>query len=162
MRPHPAVDETDTSVRALIARYDLHGESASLPVPIRQVARSDGWIVRYAEGLWPLYGAAVIHGLTRVMLINADVEPPFQCYAIAHEIGHALAGHAGRLQLCAGVSQRFGKWITTAQEREADRIAARLLIPPTVAYSGADAAEVAALCWVPAWLVDVFMADNRR
>ena len=96
------------------------------------------------------------------MLINADVEAPYQRYAIAHEIGHALAGHAGRLQLCTGVSRRFGAWITAAQEREADRIAARLLIPPSVAYSGADAAEVAALCGVPMRLVEVFMADKRR
>lgn len=147
----------ETAVRALIARYNLHGRMA-LPVPIRQIARDEGWRIHYTERLAPLYGFAVVHGSVHLMQINADVTDPYQRFAIAHEMGHVLNGDRVSLHLCAA-GGRLAQWTSRRMERQADLAAARLLIPPA-AFEAGSIAEIAAACEVPRELVELLVSGR--
>ncbi len=152
----------ERAIAELIARYDLHAEGG-LPVPIRQVARDEGWVVRYSEEMRQLYGVAVVLGDVRVIAVNARVAEPYQRLAIAHELGHALNGDPGQLQLCAATgSGPLRGWLWSREEQRASLAAARLLIPDWVARAGATADEIAAQCVVPTELVDLWWASAGR
>lgn len=66
----------------------------------------------------------------------------------AHEIGHGICRHIGSAKASSlGLSERM--------EREAWEVAARLLLPAEVCMEVGVIHHVAALCYVPEWLVQV-------
>lgn len=138
------------NVQALIDRYGLHDWPGE--VPIRQVARDEGWLVQFGE-ITPALGYAVVLGTVRVMVINEAVSRAYQRFAIAHELGHVLAGDPGRLQLCQPEVGAFGAWLLSAAERRANQIAALLLVPPAALGWDATTREIAAQLVVPEELV---------
>lgn len=142
---------SERAIQRLVERWELHGNIAyCLPIPIAQVARNEGWTVRYIEGLFPLYGFAAIRGNRRLMGINADVGRPYQRMAIAHELGHVLNGDVDSVHLCSD-----WEWLYNRQERGASEVAARILIPDA-ALSVFDSIDtLAAACDVPPMLVEL-------
>lgn len=142
---------SERAIQRLVERWDLHtGDTLCLPVPIAQVARNEGWTVRYVEGLFPLYGFAAIRGHRRLMGINAEVSRPYQRMAIAHEIGHVINGDTSRLHLCSEWEWLYGK-----AERRTSEVAARILIPESAVRGIGTLAEMAAACGVPIELVEL-------
>lgn len=149
----------DRAVSELIARYDLHTR-LSVPVPIRHIARNEGWVVVYSEQMGRLYGVAVVHERLRLMRINADVTPSFQRMAIAHEMAHVLNGDIESIQLCAASVPAFRGWLNRRQERQASLTAARILIPDWVLAEIQTVDEIATACEVPRELVELLI-DSR-
>lgn len=138
------------AVRELIARYDLH--RGMLPVPVRQVARDEGWIVQYGE-IAPAYGYAVTQGMVRVMVINEAVSPAYQRFAIAHEMAHLLADDPGHVHLCQPNTSGFERWLRSRDEHRASLLAANLLIPTDAIQPDIPVEEIAATCGAPVELV---------
>jgi len=152
------------AIRDLISRYNLHTSRLALPVPIRLIARAEGWRVWYREGLWPLYAFAVVDGPIRLMVVNACLSDEYQRWAIAHEMAHALNGDGSlHPHLCAA-NGPLAPWTTRRMEQQADQFAARLLIPDWIIdETGGDIAEIAAACEVPPRLVELRLAGlNKR
>ena len=147
---------SERSVRALIERYDLHRAATSVPVPIRQIARDEGWTVTYASGMAPLYGYAIVIGACLFMRINSTVTPAYQRMAIAHEMGHVLNGDIDRIHLCTALP--LAAWIDGKQELRATLAAARILIPDWVLVEMGSIAEIAYRCEVPTELVELRVA----
>lgn len=144
------------AVREMIARYGLH--DGLLPVPIRQVARDEGWVVQFAE-IPRAYGYAVVVGTVRVMVINAMVTPVYQRFAIAHEIGHVLNRDDGRVHLCASDMSQFEMWLRSREERAASLTAATLLIPMHAIEWGDTPECIAARCGVPVELARLRLSE---
>lgn len=150
--------DSERAIQRLVERWELHGNSLYyLPVPIAQVARNEGWTVRYVENLYPLYGFAAVRGHKRLMGINADVARPYQRMAIGHELGHVLNGDASTLHLCSE-----WEWQYNRAERSASLVAGRIMVPDIVLSEAASVDEIAALCDVPAELVHLRIEDWRR
>lgn len=153
---HPSYD----AVRGVVERYSLHAEPLTLPISPRQIARDEGWEMRFAEGMGGVYGvAAVYHGM-KVMTINADISPGIQRGVIAHELGHVLCRHDLTLDFVLPRTRYadFANWIDQRQEREAWLVAAILLIPDQLVLSGYSAEELAALCHCSTSLAEVRLA----
>lgn len=146
---------SEQSVRALIARYDLHHRPTAVPVPIRQVARDEGWTIAYANRMAPLYGYAIVAGGRLFMRINSAVTDAYQRMAIAHEMGHVLNGDIDRIHLCA--ASPFESWIDRRQEQRASLVAARILIPSWMLRDVGSVAEIATRCEVPMELVELLV-----
>lgn len=142
----------ERAISELIARYELHAEMA-VPVPIRQVARDEGWIIRFSERMGRLYGVAVVIEDVRVMQINARVSDTYQRLAIAHEMGHVLNGDASAIHFCSPTGGSFAGWLRNRQERQASIAAARILIPDWALGDAETIQEIASLCEVPDELV---------
>lgn len=144
------------AVRDFIGRYDLHLPGA-LPVPIIHAARSSGWIVVYSPNLWPAFGLAVRNQTHRVMRIAEELSPCWQRYVVAHELGHLLAQHSDQLHRCDDPHQLVAE--RPEQEREADRIAAHLLIPDWLLREEASPAVIAERATVPESLVELRLGN---
>lgn len=144
----------ERAVTELIDRYELHARFAG-PVPIRQVARDEGWILRWSDQLHRIFGLAIVVDDVRVMTINSRVAEPFQRMAIAHEMGHLLNGDEGDVHLCAMTGAGFTDWLRGRQERQATLAAARLLVPDWVLNDGGTLGEIAVRCRVPVELVQL-------
>lgn len=152
----------EAAIRDLIARYGLHHRLA-LPVPIRQIARNEGWHITYRERLFPLYAFAVIEGPVRLIVVNSDVSDAHQRMAIAHEMGHVLNGDPAVYPFLCAASGPLAPWTTRRMEQQADQFAARLLIPDWIIdETGGDIAEIAAACEVPASLVEIRLTSYQR
>lgn len=136
---------TEARLAAFICRYDVHAPRV-LPVPIWQVALEDGWHVTYRDTFDTVHGVAILFGDAKLLCVNATIARPFQRQAIAHELGHVLAGHTSPLHLCTNT---FVHHLAHRQEREADLVAARLLIPPWALDHYTTIAELAAACDIP-------------
>lgn len=146
---------TESAIQEMVERLDLHSPySNPLPVPIEQIARDEGWAVRYLHNLFPLYGFAAVRGNKRLMGINADVARPYQRLAIAHELGHFLNGDLFELHLC-----NEWDWLYNRVERSASLIAARLLIPDLSLERIETVADLASICDVPDELVQLRLQD---
>lgn len=143
----------DRAVRALIERYDLHRTATSVPVPILQIARNEGWTIAYAERMAPLYGYAIVTGGRLFMRINSAVTSRYQRMAVAHEMAHVLNGDIDHLHLCA--STPFETWINRKQEYRAQLAAARILIPRWVMREAGSIGEISSRCEVPTELVEL-------
>lgn len=150
----------ERAVSELVARYDLHTEMA-LPIPIRQVTRDEGWIVRFSEQMAQLYGIAIIIDDVQVMQINARITSSYQRMAMAHEIGHVLNGDEGQIHLCAATGRGFRDWLWSRQERQASLAAARILIPHWVRAEIETIDEIAVVCEVPRELVELLFETER-
>lgn len=146
---------TQKTVRGMIERYDLHRSDATY-VPIKQVARDEGWKVCYQPGsrMAPAMAFAVIAHGYKGIVVNEAVAEGVQRTAIAHELGHELAGHKVGVDVFG--SRRhdhlYRRGLVPEQEREADIIASILLIPDWLLFERLDAVEMAAMCRVPQWL----------
>jgi hypothetical protein len=138
-------------LRALIERRGLHAEPFA-PVAARQLARDEGWHLRFAASMGALYGVGVVDGTTRLMVLNEAVSLEWQRFAIAHELAHYVLGHAGGVFTC--LESELVRAERTREEIEANIGAAYLLIPDR-ALGLAEVADVAGLCGVPFDLVEL-------
>ncbi len=137
-------------LRAIVERYDLHAEPFC-PVPMLQVARDEGWLVRFRSPMGRLYGVGVVDGPDRVMLINEAVSPAWQRYAMAHELAHDLLGHQGWFT-CA--DSELSRRVLVREEVDANKGAAYLLVP--AAALGLDTiADATEMCGVPSDVVEL-------
>ena len=143
----------ERSAKSLIERYDLHHRPSALPIPIRQVAKDEGWTIAYASRLAPLYGYAIVAGGRLFMRINSAVTDSYQRMAIAHEMGHVLNGDIDRIHLCT--ASPFESWIDRRQELRASLVAAQILIPAWVIRDVGSIHEIATRCEVPVELVEL-------
>lgn len=134
-------------IQRLIEFRSLH---AVTPVPIRQIINDEGWRLLFREQIHPLYGFAVIRGQHKIMTVSADVSYPAQRYVMAHELAHEINEDPGILHVCGE-----GDWLESRSEREADEIAAWLLIPDSAMERYTTAAAIAAACQVPERLVRI-------
>lgn len=144
-------DAAERAIAQLIERRGIHANlSLCLPVPIRQVARDEGWDIYFHEGMSNLYGVGVVNGPVRLMYINADVSTSWQRHAIAHEMGHFINDDPGTIHLC-----HQWPWLANKTERRASIVAGRILIPDAALTEFATIDEIAAACNVPSDLVEL-------
>ena len=136
---------------ALVARHGLHDEPFNLPVPIRQVAKDEGWHLRFASDMHPIIAFAVMYGGVKLMTVSESATARVQRHGIAHEIAHDLCQHEAPMSLYLPRSQRkmWPKWVIEKQEEEANLVASLLLIPQAVIDSPFDDEWVACTCGVP-------------
>lgn len=152
--------EVARRVTRVIDRHHLH---TALPVPIRQVPVDLDWQVVYRERIHPLYAALAVDGPRHVLLVNASIGPEWQRLGIAHEIGHAIEASTrpsrppAQLHLLA---EEGDLWWERPGERNANVIAAQLLIPERMLDEPADA--IAAACEVPVQFAAWRLASLRR
>jgi len=141
-------------VRCFVQLTGLH-DGPVVPVPIWQVARQLGWAIWYR----PLEGAhaALVSWCGYTALIVADgIGLDEQRLAIAHEIGHLIAGHPPATELARH------PWFYWRAEREADLVALHLLCPPPVWQETQSLEEVAATCAVPLHLLRKSVVSTRQ
>lgn len=136
-------------VKETIALYDVH---ATLPVPIRQLARDAGWDVRFRERMGHILAWATHEDNLPVMGINASISTIYQRYAMGHEIGHELAGH-----LSSGDTRTLTSILRPhdIDEAVADASAALLLVPAYALDDFDTVHAVARACEVPRRLVEL-------
>ncbi len=147
----------DDRVWALIDRYDLHGTPDN-PVDLVNLSRLENEFPLVVEDLSAMEVAGYVippHGdispnNTSPIFVHRTLGPIARRLTYAHEIGHALHGHAGALSLAS-----MDEWFMDRVERDAWIVAAQLLVPvDTMArYETIDA--IAAVCMVPRKLVEL-------
>lgn len=99
------------------------------------------------------------HPSTRTISIRADLPARARRCTLAHELGHAVLGHAAGADL--------PQWVVDKQERAADRWAAETLISED-AYKSAEAAlgphpgAIAAELGVTVHILDVWRTMNQQ
>lgn len=142
-------------VLTLVDRYDLR---SYWRVPIIQVARWQGWEIRYEGGIYPAHAYAVVCGPVKLMVVNEDTDEAHQRFAMAHELCHDLLGHRFGLDL-RGDREVIGDAI---EEREAD-LGAALLLMPGAGFSVVERPRVIAeRCVVPEWVVNLRTEELRH
>ncbi len=150
-------DDAERAIAQLIERRELHANLAlCLPVPIRHVARDEGWDLYYRDDMTTLYGFAIVNGPVKVMTINGEIGRPWQRHAIAHEMGHLLNGDPGSIHLC-----HQWPWLAEKTERRASIAAGKLLIPDAAIHEMSTMAEIAAYCDVPMALVELRITAHQ-
>lgn len=131
----------------------------SVPVPVFGIARSLGWHVRTWDDLVPSLLGVAVPGDPVVVLIAGRLDERERRFVLAHEMAHMLCSHHSRLSLCWGEhAGDLAPWLSRRQEREADRVAAEILIPDTV-IANHDVSELSEVCEVPGWVVSQRMRD---
>ena len=133
----------------------------AVPMPIWEIAEAAGWRVEFQPGLAPeCLGFAVIAPPVALAVIDEVSSEATRRYTLAHEMGHVLEAHESRLILCTGRGRMnpFVSWMTSREERDADVLAARILIPEA-ALDAEDWNGVALTCCVPTWLVELRLRD---
>jgi Zn-dependent peptidase ImmA (M78 family) len=113
------------TIQALVHRWVAHiGMRDSLPVPILEMIRACGIVVRFTA-LNDLAGALIPGDSDHAdgILINSDQPYARQRHTAAHELGHFLLGHESR-----EVSCQLGRRFDSA-EVHADQFAGELLVP---------------------------------
>jgi hypothetical protein len=136
-------------IALVIEEFDLHHTS---PVSLLPVMRAWGIKVRP----WPMPSwVDAIHipetqiGAHALIAVNDSLTLPQMQVAIAHELGHRIAGHPNGFHTLLR-----NRWLSDKLEREAQLIASCLLIPaPHEPYYGLTAEEWASLCGVTPELV---------
>jgi Zn-dependent peptidase ImmA (M78 family) len=152
------LDETVARrVGTLIERYGLHDADAILPVPIKQVAKEEGWRVEYHSRMGKAIAMAFLVGGVKLMYVNANLAWATQRVGIAHEMGHEMAGHAVGLDTFMGAGRRHEglRNVAVQQEKEANLIAGLLLIPAEFRDGHLLDSEVATRCTVTNGLVQL-------
>lgn len=145
-------------MQLLIDRYGMHDDHAILPVPIKQVAKEEGWVVCYRGGM----GKAIAFGImvegVKLIYVNENLTEKTQRLGIAHEMGHDLAGHSVGMDTFMGKRwHQFGlQNVGQIQEEQASLVAAMLLIPEWLLDAPMANDEVAHLCKVPVGAVDLY------
>lgn len=155
--------QTKASVHSLIAEYGLHeyldGDDARVnlaPLEMMFPIRRDDLDEFDLAGLvlLPDGGELAPENPARVTIHDA-LDDSTARLIYAHEIGHAVLGHEGSLRL-----SEMDTWFSDRAEREAWQVAAQLLIPHQVlwlsAQQGWSLDQVAAICDVPLWLVEMY------
>ena len=85
------------------------------------------------------------------VVIDRNLPEPERRLCFAHEVGHVIGNHIGSLR-----SLQVNEWFHDKNEREAWEVAAELLVPLEVfMVEGRTTEEIAALCEVPLWLVEL-------
>lgn len=145
-------EETVRRTLALIERYGLHDDDAFLPVPIRQVAQDEGWVICYRSGMGQALAMAFVVGGVKLMYVNENLRAQTQRVGIAHEIGHVLCGH--RLGFDTAMQDGYAD-LHGKQEIEAQLVASLLLIPQELRDAPLTDREVSQTCQVPVSLVQL-------
>ncbi|MFI2353047.1 ImmA/IrrE family metallo-endopeptidase [Streptomyces sp. NPDC019443] len=104
----------------------------TLPIPIEEIARSEGALIARKSFDGTQSGFALRDGETWIIGVNASTSPRRQRFTIAHELGH-LVMHQGKLIVdhTMRVNWRDEKssMATDAEEIEANAFAAAILMP---------------------------------
>ncbi len=151
MKPATAV-----RVRRLIEEFALHDLGA--PVDLRPVHNVYVPHVSDLEALAGIPAFAIrppdlvaTSDRPALIYLDARLDVPETRLNYAHEVGHVLCGHAGSLP-----HLDLGEWWYDRDEREAWQVASRLLIPWSVLVSGYTVSDIAMICEVPEWLVEMY------
>lgn len=112
----------------LLEKYRI----TTLPIPIEEIARSEGALIARKAFDGTQSGFALRDGETWVIGVNASTSPRRQRFTIAHELGH-LVMHEGKLIVdhTMRVNWRDEKssMATDIEEIEANAFAAAILMP---------------------------------
>jgi Zn-dependent peptidase ImmA (M78 family) len=132
----------------LIHRYHLHSR---MPVDLRQI--TEKFDIRKFNFTPMTMGYALVRPKQIHIGISQNLDPAWQRMAQAHEAAHVIANHQNGLFVC-----KTGDWSRDDHEREAQIIAAYLLIPQRVIqdnYRVGVAPQLARTLLVPPDLVDL-------
>ena len=127
---------TGATLRPIAEALLADAGSRKLPIPVEVIAKSLGATVRYAPFKGELAGMLIRDDVKRgvVIGVNSLHHPNRQRFTIAHECGH-LQLHKGRQAYIDRSPLRINRrdevssQATNAEEIEANRFAAELLIP---------------------------------
>jgi Zn-dependent peptidase ImmA (M78 family) len=157
-------DDVYERTLTLIERYDLHGDHAMLPVPIKQVAKEEGWCIKYHPKMGQAAAMAFVVGPVRLMYVNCNLSFAAQQQAIAHEMGHILAGHGVSLDtfMTFGHEDEGIRSAQARQELEANIVGAMLLIPEYLRDAPMSDRELADECGVNNRAVRLFRSMVPR
>jgi Zn-dependent peptidase ImmA (M78 family) len=101
-------------------------------VPVEQIAKAQGLPVLYDDLGSDVSGVLYRRNGTELIIVNQDHHEHRQRFTVAHELGHADL-HEAKTYLDGSASLRFRDGLsatgTDAEEREANRFAAALLMP---------------------------------
>lgn len=134
------------AARSLIRRFRLH---QTIPVSLARLL--DRFTVRRHDLTDRTLGFTIVRPPDIHIGINASLPHEWQRQTEAHELGHILAGHPNGIYMC-----KINKWLRDELEREAQELAAYLLVPlPNIeeSYRGLTVAELATVLEVPPGLV---------
>lgn len=140
-------DVMDT-LQFLIQRHRLH---TRLPVDISPLL--ERFDVRKHNFTPMTLGFALVRPLQMHIGINRSLDPSWQRLAVAHELAHIIANQPHQLYVC-----KTGDWSKDRDEREAQLIAACLLVPLKVIednYRIGAAPQLGKALKVPPNLVDL-------
>ncbi len=140
-------DVLDT-LEFLIQRHRLH---TRLPVELGPLL--DRFDIRKHNFTPMTLGFALVRPLQMHIGINRNLDAAWQRLAVAHEIAHIIANQPHQLYVC-----KTGDWSKDRDEREAQLIAACLLVPLKVVeenYRVGVAPQLGKALKVPADLVDL-------
>jgi Zn-dependent peptidase ImmA (M78 family) len=132
----------------LINRYHLHSR-----VPVDLSPITEKFDLRKYNFTPMTMGFALVRPKQIYIGTNQNLDPGWQRLALAHEAAHVIANHQPRLFVC-----KTGDWSKEHDEREAQLIAAYLLVPHRVVeenYRVGVAPQLARALKVPPDLVDL-------
>ena len=145
--------------RALIERYGIHDDATSaLPVPIKQVARNEGWTINYRSSMGSAIAMAFCIGPVKLMYVNENLTEPVQRVGIAHEMAHILCQHRLSMdtKMQIGHEHEGLRQANQVQEKQAELVGAMLLIPEGLALSPFSDKEVTLMCQVSTWCIATY------
>ena len=141
-------DDILDTIEYLVHRHRLH---TRLPVDLSPVL--ERFDIRKLNFTPMTMGFALVRSRGIHIGINSNLDASWQRMALAHEAAHVIANQPGRIFVC-----RTSDWSKDAFEREAQLIAACLLIPTKVVaenYHVGAAATLGKALKVPPDLVDL-------
>lgn len=141
-------DELLDTLEYLIHRYHLHSR---LPVDLSPIL--DKFEANKFNFTPMTLGFALVRPKHIYLGINKNLDPVWQRMAQAHEAAHVIANQQQRLFVC-----KTSDWSRDSDEREAQLIAAYLLVPRKVVeenYRVGVAPQLAQALKVPSDLVDL-------
>ena len=138
--------KTRAEIEQLVSSLLTHHHIRVPPVPVRDIATSQGLQVIDAPIAGDVSGALVRSKGAAVIIVNRDHHPNRQRYSIGHELAHHFLNHEGEREHVDWqftVLRRDGKSSegTDANEIEANFFAANLLMPKEFLRS--DVAQLA-------------------
>ena len=141
-------DDILDTIEFLVHRHRLH---TRLPVDLGPLL--DRFDIRKHNFTPMTMGFALVRSRGIHIGVNSNLDVSWQRMAMAHEAAHVIANQPGRIFVC-----RTSDWSKDALEREAQLIAACLLIPTKVVaenYQVGAAATLGKALKVPPDLVDL-------
>lgn len=142
------------NVCEMILAHEVHQDRPVNLMPILQRYRIELHIKDFPDGIRAVYVPATRLRCRRMIGVDGKLSPASQRVAIAHELGHYLAGHPNGIHLYDA-----NEWMSDKLERQAQLIASMLLIPEPHDWArGLTAEEIAQECWVTEDLVQLHWA----
>lgn len=141
------------SILRLIDDYRLHQWMLVKLAPLEAlfpVRHADLDVFRIAGSCIPPPDGLISPATPARVVLDCGLDDYSARIVYAHEIGHALAGHAGELMTIA-----LDAWFGDKAEREAWEVAALLLVPYDAISRYQDLYVIALMCEVPEHLVSL-------